>query len=383
MESLLYFVLVIFSAAILAMVLMKIIIGTDKRQAQMLYSCFVVTSIFLCLSDMLWGIMEYGDFWKYSSSISLAVNSLYHMLAVVVCYLWFLYSESEQDSAIVRNAKGILISIIPFILTIVLTATTGATGYICYIDQFGEYQRGEFYPVLVIVGYMYVAVAAIRAFINMKKRENFLYREKYRSLTLFCIFPTVAGILQYFFVGSPMISIGITFAVIQYYISSREQLISMDPLTRLNNRGQLIRYLDGKMKSRSKDKDLYLFIMDLDYFKTINDRFGHVEGDEAIIIVADTLKYIAQENNFFVCRYGGDEFVAVGEVNSSFKPAEFCNAINIRLEKETAMRGKAYELQLTVGYTKYSSDMTDISTFIREADKYLYKLKNSRKKSEI
>ena len=79
--------------------------------------------------------------------------------------------------------------------------------------------------------------------------------------------------MQVLFVGSPMISAGVTFASLQVYVSSREQLISVDPLTKLNNRMEMVRYLDNKMKNRSPGKDLYLFIMDLDYFKKINDKY--------------------------------------------------------------------------------------------------------------
>ena len=77
----------------------------------------------------------------------------------------------------------------------------------------------------------------------------------------------ISFVLQVLFIGSPMISTGVTFASLQVYVSSREQLISVDPLTKLNNRTELVRFLDNKMKNRSPGKDLYLFIMDLDYFK--------------------------------------------------------------------------------------------------------------------
>ena len=130
-----------------------------------------------------------------------------------------------------------------------------------------------------------------------------------------------------------MISAGVTFAALQVYISSREQLISVDPLTKLNNRSEMVRYLDNKMKNRNLHKDLYLFMLDLDYFKKINDKFGHTEGDTAIIIAADALKNAVNKTGLFVCRYGGDEFVIVGEVKPDFNPEEFCILINKQIRQ--------------------------------------------------
>jgi len=140
----------------------------------------------------------------------------------------------------------------------------------------------------------------------------------------------------------------------------------------------LVRFLDNKMKNRSPGKDLYLFIMDLDYFKKINDKYGHIEGDTAITIVADALKIIVRKTNFFVCRYGGDEFVIVGEVKSDFNPGEFREEINRTLKEESEKHGKEYTLHMSVGYFKHNPEIHSVAEFISAADKYLYKQKSDR-----
>ena len=82
--------------------------------------------------------------------------------------------------------------------------------------------------------------------------------------------------------------------------------------------------------------------MDLDYFKKINDKYGHIEGDVAITIVADALKNIVRKTNFFVCRYGGDEFVVICETKSDFDPGEFRESINRALKEEGEKRSKEF-----------------------------------------
>jgi diguanylate cyclase (GGDEF)-like protein len=165
---------------------------------------------------------------------------------------------------------------------------------------------------------------------------------------------------------------------LQVYVSSREQLISVDPLTKLNNRMEMVRYLDNKMKNRSPGKDLYLFIMDLDYFKKINDKYGHTEGDIAITIVADALRNIVRKTNFFVCRYGGDEFVLIGEVKPDFDPSEIREKINEVLKEEKEKHNKEYTLHMSVGYFKYTPEIHSVAEFVSAADKYLYKQKSDR-----
>ena len=188
----------------------------------------------------------------------------------------------------------------------------------------------------------------------------------------------IAGVAQVCLVGSPMISAGVAFAALQVYMRSREHLISVDPLTKLNNRTEMERFLDNKMKNRNTNRDLYLFIMDLDYFKKINDKYGHVEGDIALMIVSDALKNAVRKTNFFVCRYGGDEFVVVGEVKPNFDADEFCRIINEKIEEETSKYNKEYKLEMSIGYFKYSPEINSIYDFISAADRYLYKQKNER-----
>lgn len=140
----------------------------------------------------------------------------------------------------------------------------------------------------------------------------------------------------------------------------------------------MVRYIDNKMKNRNPNKELYLFIMDMDYFKKINDKYGHIEGDEALVIAADTLKNAAGKTGLYAFRFGGDEFVVAGEVKSDFNPDEFCARINEILSEETQKREKDYTLHMSIGYFKHTHEIKDVSEFISSADKYLYKKKSER-----
>lgn len=373
-----YCTLNVFCILILVTILGRILRSSDKRVSQVAYSWFIISSIILCSSDLLWGIVDSVYLWERSDTVSFAVNSIYHIFTIVVSYLWFLYAESEQESRTISTKTGWGISMIPFVIDVVLIICSYKYSLVFFINEEGKYQRGDLYIAHIAICFFYIIFTSIKAFVRSFRKDNYMRKDLLRNLAYFCIFPLISGILQIAFVGSPMISAGVTFASLQVYVSSRERLISVDPLTKLNNRTEMVRYLDNKMKNRSFGKDLYLFIMDLDYFKKINDKYGHIEGDAAITIVADALRSVVKKTNFFICRYGGDEFVLVGEVKSDFNPEEFGETINQTLIEETQRCEKEYTLHMSIGYFKYTPEIHSVAEFVSAADKYLYKQKSAR-----
>ncbi len=380
MEGLLYISLNAFCILELLVIFVNIHKGVDKRMEQVMFAWFVVGSIILLTSDIIWGVFEFYLGW-HNPSLTYLVNSFYHIFTGVVAYLWFLFSESSQGSAVVKSKLGIFFSMIPFLVLMGMVVGSNSHGWVFNVNYAdSQYTRGPMYIVIVLVCFGYIFSTSIKALFKSLKKENYLQKGHLRSLAAFCVFPAVSGVLQILFVGSPMISAGIAFAAFQVYMNTREQLISIDPMTQLNNKKHMENFLDNKMKSRNENKDLYVFIMDLDYFKTINDRFGHIEGDAAIIIAANTIREAVAKTNYFACRYGGDEFVVVCETPKSFKPKEFRDTLNENLKINTEKEGKAYTLKFSVGYKKYSPEFKDVTSFIAAADEGLYMIKNSRPK---
>lgn len=378
MDGILYCTLNVFCLSILILVLLQIVKSKDRRVSQMVYSWFIISSVILCVSDLIWGIVHFSFVGEFSDSVAFSVNSIYHIFTLVTAYTWYLFSESELETRTTTTKKGLIVSLIPFITGVSIIVGSYWKDWVFVMDDVGEYQRGPLYILHIGICFFYILLTSVKAFVRSFKKENYLKRANYRTLAYFCIFPLIAGGFQVMLVGSPMLSAGVTFAAIQVYVRSRQQLISVDPLTKFGNRGEMERFIDHKMKNRNPNRDLYLFILDMDYFKKINDRFGHVEGDEAITIVADAIRNAIGKTGLNAFRYGGDEFVVSGEVKPDFNPDEFCVIINEKLKEETEKREKEYSLHLSIGYFKHTSEIKDITEFISSADKYLYKRKNER-----
>lgn len=87
------------------------------------------------------------------------------------------------------------------------------------------------------------------------------------------------------------------------------EMALLDPLTGLYNQRYLRRHLDG-LTCGSQTRELAVIMVDIDHFKSVNDRFGHASGDQALRLMASTLR--ANTRVFdSVARYGGEEFVIV------------------------------------------------------------------------
>ena len=91
-----------------------------------------------------------------------------------------------------------------------------------------------------------------------------------------------------------------------------QRLMNSDGLTGLSNRRHFDEYLELEWRRAMRDQtQLSLLMIDVDFFKTYNDSFGHVEGDEALRRVAATIRDASSRPSDLPARYGGEEFALV------------------------------------------------------------------------
>jgi two-component system chemotaxis family response regulator WspR len=91
-----------------------------------------------------------------------------------------------------------------------------------------------------------------------------------------------------------------------------QRLMNSDGLTGLSNRRHFDEYLELEWRRAMRDQtQLSLLMIDVDFFKTYNDSFGHVEGDEALRKVANSIREASSRPSDLPARYGGEEFALV------------------------------------------------------------------------
>ena len=155
--------------------------------------------------------------------------------------------------------------------------------------------------------------------------------------------------------------------------SKLKELSTIDPLTKVYNRG----YLNETLKSACESKKQVTFIMiDIDYFKLYNDNYGHINGDKALIEVAKIIKSVFKDDMVF--RYGGEEFSII-----SYKTIEELIKYldELRLEMYNTNIKHEYSevsdrITLSIGLASYKlyTD-NDLIELTKTADENLYKSK--------
>ncbi|WP_448249332.1 diguanylate cyclase [Thalassotalea agariperforans] len=164
-----------------------------------------------------------------------------------------------------------------------------------------------------------------------------------------------------------------------------EQLIKsmQDALTKLNNRAAFDEYFTKAMvKYHHNPYELSIVVLDLDNFKQINDTYGHTAGDKTLQVIANTLKKNLDQNTF-VGRYGGEEFVLV---YSDKNKADLVNALNI-LRKKIALlpftfKNNKVSITTSIGCTHIKSG-DNIHQAFERADQALYQAKEQGKNRVI
>jgi diguanylate cyclase len=99
--------------------------------------------------------------------------------------------------------------------------------------------------------------------------------------------------------------------LLQADLGRAEELASLDPLTKVANRGSFDRALARMIEAaRAARSPLTLAMIDLDHFKSINDAHGHLVGDRVLLCLAERLRASTRQSDF-VARYGGEEFAVI------------------------------------------------------------------------
>ena len=159
-----------------------------------------------------------------------------------------------------------------------------------------------------------------------------------------------------------------------------QTLISVDALTRLNNRGQINRYLE--QAGYRENTTTTVMMIDIDRFKQINDTHGHAEGDRALVLVSEALKKVCEhiKATIFLGRYGGDEFTLIiqdpGE-NDDY-PAQIAEGLRTALVEKRQENRLPYELEVSIGYDELRDRNDTLKDCLVRADEKLYEEKETK-----
>ena len=153
-----------------------------------------------------------------------------------------------------------------------------------------------------------------------------------------------------------------------------ETLASCDALTLCLNRRALALNFDILFaKAKAGGAHLSCIMVDIDFFKSVNDNYGHATGDQVIKTVADVLKTCTRDTDL-VGRYGGEEFVVILPKLYLDKAAQIAERIRQTIEKKSC---SGVKVTVSLGVSSLELNTNKPDELINQADKALYAAKNS------
>ena len=363
---------------ILLLIFKRLWRGLDKSLTSVTLSEMIISAIIYVLFDMVCGLQQ-DQAIHLSRTMSSIVNVGFFWSSFSLTHLSFSYAECELGRKWVNDKKKRVISQIPALILSAMTLATLKWKFFFYIDEAGLYQKGAYYPVIIILVYGYIIMIGIRVATMYPQKRYYALRDQMKMVSSFVVIPLITGAIQTFCTGISIVCFGITISIIQVFAQFLENRITMDPLTQINNRTKAIQYLENHLENRQKnrEKDLYFLMMDVNDFKKINDTYGHVEGDRALVMMADVLKKSMTCYQGILARYGGDEFCIAGEFTEAEKDS-LCADIFRNLKETNALMKKPYSIEMCMGCAKLTDDIEILLDFINKADQNLYRQKHMR-----
>ena len=161
-----------------------------------------------------------------------------------------------------------------------------------------------------------------------------------------------------------------------------KRLTLVDGLTNVSNRRHFDDTLENEIqRARRMQHPLSVLMIDVDYFKPFNDHYGHGEGDQCLIQIAQAMQAVANRPMDLLARYGGEEFVALlpgTGLEGAFRVAESLREAVAVLRIPHAHSPVAGHVTISIGVASHTlNEAISTTEFLRQADQALYQAKQS------
>lgn len=369
--AILYLEINIFSLVLIGIVLLKTM-GLSQMVAQSNFAMSIIAEMVFFVSDTLFVLVNEGVL-PGGKPVMMACKEVYFLATAAMCFFWFIYFEYLRETRFVKRRRYVLYSTSILWLMVIALLANLFNHSLFYIDESGVYRRGPFFILTYILSYSYVLIAFIRVMINLKRDTEATNKDLLIRLAFFPLFPGISGVLQFIYPRLPIACAAISITTLYLYLTWVDQLISLDPLTGLNNRKQLSHTFNNLSKSHEEQDKIRLYLIDVNHFKQINDTYGHLQGDNALKIIAEALKAACKGANrgTVIARYGGDEFVILVSENNNNETIDLKERIKEKLKELSKKKSVPFELTVSVG-SACSDNGDSLKDLILKADKAMY-----------
>ena len=281
---------------IFSIMLFHSLFSVDRQEKQIKYDYTLIAFMLYFLIDAVWASVIAGMLPKNRFAI-LAINFAIYVIMAAITYCWLEYVLAVEQYPHRNRPINKFAMLFPFLVSTITLIVTWLVSPGTLMNDALEPQP-VFYLFLVCVPIINIVAVLFYSLRKALKEENPIEKRKNLYIGFFPIMVVLGGLTQIIFLPkTPIFCFCSTILMLIFFVQSMEVKISQDPLTGLNNRGQLVRYVSQKANLHVAGSLTYVIMLDVNDFKNVNDTYGHAEGDRALVIIADSLKAIVRKQN--------------------------------------------------------------------------------------
>ena len=346
-------------------------LGTTPNIRKYVYRGTTIVNVVLALCQIFYGLI----FWKYNADILLYYN---YFSTLLLIFAWIMLKTGKIKAYIFSAFAGIFGFMIMAVIFLgwdygFQQYCIGFVASIIFTDFYMNRMRNITKRTIALVAFNVVLYVALRLW-----TYEYPYVYKIENVWIgrgFYIFNSLLGFA--FLIGYSFIYSN----TVRRLENSLREMANIDPLTGICNRRKMHQILKNSLEH--KDINPYqavVAMMDVDFFKKINDTYGHDAGDEMLLSLAHML-YEKQEQipGFYVSRWGGEEFLVFYERYKEDKEGIiriFEDLRNQIQDNVVTVDNKEIRITVTMGLAFYEEDES-IQNLIKFADDNLYEGKKA------
>ena len=347
------------------------LVSVNQQMRRVLFRNLVYGIIIQLALDSLWLLVE-GRSFPGAVFANRVINALYLADGVILGCIWYLYVLESMGYTITRKLQNTMM--IPGLVFLALNIISIWTGWIFVVSEDNVYSHGPLFWLQMIGAYGMIVVSLIHLIVRLIHEKDPSVRETVKSLLSFFFLPIVGTIVAMFQTGMPGTWTCGAVSIVLIYLNDQDREIVRDGLTGLNNRKTLESAFTEYSRQAGAQNPLYLFMMDLDRFKQINDTYGHPVGDQTLVAAGKILTSCMVGHRGILIRYGGDEFLVMGFFADDDAANAFKQKIIQKFAEYWEEHRPPYRFAMSVGFSRYQPGQK-LESLVDAADDELYREK--------
>ena len=363
-------------ASLICVIILSTILVADrmyntKQEKQVWFRRAIVAFMLYFISDAFWAAMLSGEFTVKRSYVVL-VNLSNYILLGLMAYGLFMFIAASEKMPFRKDARIRRLIFLPVIISTLAISIAYVKNPLFWVNEQNELNN-LYFPLMIAAPSLYLWAGFGLSVRYALKSVSKMDKRRFLAIGSIPVIVMAFGMIQVVALNAPTFCFGCTVMWLFYYLENMQTMISVDDLTHLNNRGQINRYLE--QIHYNKDIRVIIMMIDINKFKTINDTYGHAEGDRALVIVSEALRQTCEQikASVFLGRYGGDEFtIIIRNPEEDIMPEQLVSMIRSILTQKKTENQLPYDLNVSIGYDLIRGSDDDANECLKRADKNLY-----------